>query len=172
MNVSLKTFLPITLASAITLTACDSKVNYLAHQYCVENNKTVTDYDNIENTMGADKQISKLDSIAYSDIFNATKLIKDSAKVAEFNKIASQHRSSSYDQQNVESFLKTKAKNSGMSLKDYDEMCKCDNNAHYQHFLDNFVYQKFFNDNGVLDKNIKNKCDKYSQYAISVLKIR
>ena len=41
MNVSLKAFLPITLASAITLTACGSKVNYLAHQYCVENNKTV-----------------------------------------------------------------------------------------------------------------------------------
>ena len=170
MNVSLKTFLPITLASAITLTACDSKVNYLAHQYCVENNKTVKDYDNIENTIGADKKISKLDSIAYSDIFNATKLIKDSAKVAEFNKIASQHRSSSYNLQNVESFLKTKAKNSGMSLKHYHEKCRCDNNAHYQHFLDNFVYQKFFNDNGVLDKNIKNKCDKYSQKAISVLK--
>ena len=170
MNVSLKTFLPITLAGAITLTACDSEIKSLAHQYCVENNKTVKDYDNIENTIGADKKISKLDSIAYSDIFNATKLIKDSAKVAEFNKIASQLRSSSYDQQNVESFLKTKAKNSGMLLKDYDEMCKYDNNAYYQHFLDNFVYQKFFNDNGVLDKNIKNKCDKYSQKAISVLK--
>ena len=157
MKISLKTFFPVVARGSLMTASCASQIDKRNEIEIAE-----------ENCL---KQ-AELDSIAYSDIFNATKLIKDSAKVAEFNKIASQHRSSSYDQQNVESFLKSKAKKSGMLLKDYDEMCKFDNNAYYQHFLDNFVYQKFFNDNGVLKKNIKKKCDKYSQYAISVLKIR
>ena len=169
MNVSLKTFLPITLAGAITLTACDSEIKSLAHQYCVENNKTVKDYDNIENTIGADKKISKLDSIAYSDIFRGTKLAKDSAKVAEFNKFASDNRCKSALREEVNEYQNSKARNNGMLLTEFDEMKSYLHLAHRQNFLDNYMYKKFFKDNGVLDKNVEKQCDEYSNLILSNL---
>ena len=170
MNVSLKTFIPITLASALTLTACDSDVKSLAHQYCVENNKTAKEYRDIATTMGSDKQISKLDSMAYLDIFKGTKLAKDSAKVAEFNQIASSYRNQIVDRKATLAFQEKKAISSSMSLKDYNEMCKSNNHAWRQHNLDNFAYQKFFQENGILDKNIKKRCDEYSKIVSSTLK--
>ncbi len=170
MNVSLKTFIPITLASALTLTACDSDVKSLAHQYCVENNKTAKEYRDIATTMGSDKQISKLDSMAYLDIFKGTKLAKDSAKVAEFNQIASSYRNQIVDRKATLAFQEKKAISSSMSLKDYNEMCKSHNHAWRQHNLDNFAYQKFFQENGILDKNIKKRCDEYSNIVSSTLK--
>ena len=169
MNVSLKTFIPITLASALTLIACDSDVKSLAHQYCVENNKTAKEYRDIATTMGSDKQISKLDSMAYLDIFKGTRLAKDSAKVAEFNQIASSYRNQIVDRKATLAFQEKKAISSGMSLRDYNEMCKSNNHAWRQHNLDNFAYQKFFQENGVLDKNVEQKCDEYSKNIISTL---
>ena len=172
MNISLRTFFPAIALSAATLVSCsnDSDILSVARQYCVENNKTVEDYNNIENTEGRDKKMSKLDSIVYSDIFKTTKLVKDSSKVAEFNKIAAKNRSKFayevgypfYDDVICSSLNKIAA-NNGMLLKDYEKMQEINDIAYRQNYIDNSVYKKFFRDNDVLDKNIEAKCNAYSK---------
>ena len=73
MNVSLKTFLPVAVASSLMMTSCQTK---LAKQNEIEIAK--------ENCL---KQ-AELDSVVYRNIFNSTAVAKDSDKVAQFNNVA------------------------------------------------------------------------------------
>ena len=167
MNVSLKTFLPITLVGAMTLTSCESQIPKVAHQYCIEHGKTAKDFHSIMELEGDAEKVSKLDSVAYSDIFRGTKLAKDSAKVAEFNKFASENSCKSAWANEVKDAQKNKARNNGMSLKEFDKMCSYEHLAHRQNFLDNYMYKKFFKENGILDKNVEKQCDEYSNHVLS-----
>ncbi len=167
MNVSLKTFLPITLAGAMTLASCESQIPKVAHQYCIEHGKSAKDYHNIMEVQGDAEKVSKLDSIAYSDIFRGTKLAKDSVKVAEFNKYASDNRCKTALREEVNEYQNSKARNNGMSLSEFDEMKSYLHLAHRQNFLDNYMYKKFFKENGVLDKNVEKQCDEYSNHILS-----
>ena len=169
MNVSLKTFLPITLAGAMTLASCESQLPKLVHQYCIEHGKSAKDFNSIDETYGASEKMSKLDSMAYSDIFRGTKLAKDSAKVAEFNKFASDNRCKTALHDEVNDYQNNKARNNGMSLKEFDEMKSYQHLEHRQNYLDNYMYKKFFKENGVLDKNVEKQCDEYSNHILSNL---
>lgn len=187
MKVSLRTLVPAITLGAVTLATCNtlltcnrnsgSDVLSAAKQYCTENNKTVEEFDEIKHAGGRDKKMSKLDSIAYSDIFKTTKLAQDSTKVAEFNKIAAKNRSlTTYEDEPffynfaIRSFLNDKATKYGMHFKDYEKMQEKDDVAYRQNYIDNFVYQKFFKDNNVLDKKVKALCDAYSKRISSNLK--
>ena len=167
MNVSLKTFLPITLAGAMTLASCESQLPKLVHQYCIEHGKSAKDYHNIMEVQGDAEKVSKLDSIAYSDIFRGTKLAKDSVKVAEFNKYASDNRCKTALREEFNEYQNSKSRNNGMSLSEFDEMKSYLHLAHRQNFLDNYMYKKFFKENGVLDKNVEKQCDEYSNHILS-----
>ncbi len=171
MNVSLKTFLPITLVGAMTLTSCDDgyAVDKIASKYCLDNNKTEKDYRNIVLTKSPSDKVSKLDSIVYRDILETTKLAKDSAKIAGFNKIASSNRAPADYSVDTPTSQKNKAIEAGMLHKDFQIMTSYGKTSICQNLLDNFVYKKFFKENGVLDKNVEQKCDEYSKNIILTL---
>lgn len=171
MNVSLKTFLPITLVGAMTLTSCDDgyAVDKIASKYCLDNNKTEKDYRNIVLTKSPSDKVSKLDSIVYRDIFETTKLAKDSAKIAEFNKIASSYRAPADYSVDAPTSQKNKATEAGMLHKDFQTMTSYGKISIRQNLLDNFVYKKFFQENGILDRNVEQKCDEYSRNVVSIL---
>lgn len=169
MNVSLKTFLPITLVGTMTLASCESQLPKLVHEYCTEHDKSAKDYNSIDELYGEAEKVSKLDSMAYSDIFRGTKLANDSAKVAEFNKFASENRCKTALHDEVIDYQNNKARNIGMSLTEFDEMNSYQHLVHRQNYLDNYMYKKFFKENGVLDKNVEKQCDEYSNHILSNL---
>ena len=92
-----KLFGAFTIASCALLCGCEGKSvyknaeQYLGNRPRKELNEVVGDrsYMNEKAVIAQ----SKLDSIAYRDVFNTTEAAKDSSKVAEFNKIANQNRS-------------------------------------------------------------------------------
>ena len=98
---------------------------------------------------------SKLDSVAFRDVFNGTNAVKDSSKVAEFNKIASVNRASNV----IDDLKKT-----GVSVKEFHEIRKeADNIAsslkkvgdpfheHMQFKTDSIQYRKFFEKHNLLN---------------------
>lgn len=161
-----KNFFTNYIGCAITLASCESQIPKVAHEYCTEHGKTAKDYHSIMELRGEPAKVSKLDSIAYSDIFRGTKLAKDSAKVAEFNKFASENRCKSALREEVNEYQNSKARNNGMLLTEFDEMKSYLHLAHRQNFLDNYMYKKFFKENGVLDKNVEKQCDEYSNHIL------
>ena len=104
MKVSLKTFMPITAASMFALASC-SNVDNRAKEYMSETNRTQTEYNNFSKSSMYTKQ-SKLDSMAYRDIFNSTQAAKDSAKTADFNKIAACMRPNEEENKDLLSVVK------------------------------------------------------------------
>lgn len=162
MRVSLKTFIPVSMIGAMSLTSCYDPVNSLTHIYCSENNKTVKDYYNIVNEENLTTKMSKLDSMAYRDIFESTRLAKDSNAITEFNSIADFYRSNKESEEDTKAFQEETAIEDGMLFKDYNEMTHSASTYLRQHILDRFAYQKFFQTKGVYNDNVKAKCDKYS----------
>lgn len=162
MKISLKTFLPVSMIGALSLTSCYDPVNSLTHIYCSENNKTVKDYYNIVNEENLTTKMSKLDSMAYRDIFESTRLAKDSNAVAEFNSIADFYRSNKESEEDTKAFQEETAIEEGMLFKDYNEMIHSASAYLRQHIFDRFAYQKFFQTKGIYDDSVKTKFDKYS----------
>lgn len=162
MKISLKTFLPASMIGAMSLTSCYDPVNSLTHFYCSENNKTTKDYFNIVNEENLTTKMSKLDSMAYRDIFESTRLAKDSNAVAEFTSIADFYRSNKESEEDTKAFQEETAIEDGMPFKDYNEMIHSASAYLRQHIFDRFAYQKFFQTKGVYNDSVKAKCDKYS----------
>ena len=99
---------------------------------------------------------SKLDSVAFRDVFNCTNAVKDSSKVAEFNKIASVNRASDV----INNLKKT-----GVSTREFHEIHKEANKLSWlikkvgdpyreqmQFKADSIQYRKFFEKHHLLDK--------------------
>mgnify|MGYP004574507535 FL=1 len=173
MNVSLKSVLPVSMAvaGAVALTSCEHNMefNKFTHDYCINNNKTENDYHDVVYAKGLAESVSKLDSMVYRDMFETTKLAKDSAKVAEFNEIAKAYRAPSNYSEDVLTSQINKARKAGMLHKDYVEMTSYTTTRQRQNFLDNFAYKKFFKENGVLNRNLEKKCDEYSKKLIDTI---
>lgn len=96
---------------------------------------------------------SKLDSVAYRDVFNTTPAAKDSSAIAEFNKIAKENLASSDIYQN-------KALARVTSVKEYDNIMTNVNKinvstrkTYLQYVTDSIAYRKFFEKHNLLDKN-------------------
>lgn len=100
---------------------------------------------------------SKLDSVAFRDVFNSTVAAKDSSKVAEFNKIAATYRASSRTEceeilANITTLrefnnIKNKASKAGAILADYSTRYE-----YLQHKTDSIAYRRFFEKNNLLNK--------------------
>ena len=145
MNVSLKTFLPVAVASSLMMTSCQTK---LAKQNEIEIAK--------ENCL---KQ-AELDSAVYRNIFNSTAVAKDSDKIAQFNNVAADMK---YTFNEIDRMLTDE----GISPKEYN-MGKfklaedVDTSRVYQHFADSWMYKNFFKKIGILTPEVAKKCDEAS----------
>lgn len=168
MNVSLKTFMPAAAAGLLTLSACDS-VKDRAADYMAD--RSYSEY--LEVTSGNNLTFvqSKLDSVAYRDIFNGTKAAKDSTLVAEFNKIAASTRG--YDSKvpdvwQRKEYIKKNIVNQGITtrelkaIEDKDDRLDDGDETRinkFQHFADDWAYRKFFKEKGLMTPELAKKCD-------------
>jgi len=172
MNVSLKTFMPAAAAAGLlTLSACGD-VRDRAAKYMAE--KPYSEYLELTGSNNSILIQSKLDSVAYRDIFNGTNAAKDSAIVAEFNKIASNTRG--YESETLgcwqrkdkikKSIIKQgittrelQAIDSKDKFSDGDETRVCT----FQHYADDWAYRTFFKDKGIMTQELAKKCDEVSK---------
>ena len=172
MKVSLKTFMPITAASMFALASC-SNVDNRAKEYMSETNRTQTEYNNFSKSSMYTKQ-SKLDSMAYRDIFNSTQAAKDSAKTADFNKIAARMRPNEEENEDIwdkQFDIEKKLTKEGISIKDLDAIkekfsVRIEGLAGlntFQHYADDWAYRKFFKAIGIYNAGISKKCDEVSE---------
>lgn len=172
MKLSMKAIAPLATAGMLTLSSCND-VDNRANQYLSENNHSMNDYNNIKESNLCIERQSKLDSIAYRDIFNSTQASKDSANVAEFNKIASKMRGKTDKINNSENMLnsiKKKMADANISVKEFNSIeessYKFRSSAtvinNLQHHADDWAYRKFFKKIGIMNDSIAKKCDKIS----------
>jgi len=87
--------LPFIAASTMCLTGCNFSTEQKLHDYMLTHAYPKRTYDSILNATERDNieqeavvRQSTVDSMAYRELFLSTELAKDSATVAEFNKIA------------------------------------------------------------------------------------
>lgn len=170
MNVSLKTFMPVVAAGLLGLSAC-SNVEERAEDYMQE--RPYSEFKKLTDTNDLTLIQSRLDSMAYRDIFNGTKLAKDSASVAEFNKIAASLRGygSNEDYFRKEATIKERLINQGITTKD---LSRIDNLFTFgdwdlmranklQHYADDWAYRKFFTQKGIMTDELSKQCDEVSK---------
>lgn len=171
MNISLKTFMPAAVTGLLTLSAC-SNVQDRAAEYMAD--KPYSEYLKVTEGDNTTLIQSRLDSVAYRDIFMGTKAAKDSALVAEFNTIAEKTRG--YSNNNYSSGKKMKkiresVIKQGITTRDLETIRNTDGSipsgeaelaAKYQHNADNWAYRNFFKKAGIMDSEIEKKCDSIS----------
>lgn len=146
MKISLKTFLPITIASSLMMTSCQIK--------SVKQNE-------IEIAEGNCLKQADLDSVAYRNIFNSTIAAKDSDKVAQFNEVAGNMK---FRFNEIDRILTDE----GISPEEYNmENFKLaddvDTSRAYQHFADSWMYKNLFKKMGILSDSIAKKCDEVTE---------
>lgn len=170
MNVSLKTFMPVVAAGLLGLNAC-SHVEERAKDYMQD--KAYSEFVELTNTSNTTLIQSRLDSLAYRDIFNGTKLANDSASVAEFNKIAACLRgyNNEYDCSQRIVAIEKGLKDQGILTKDFSIVK--DLSATFaetlvqanklQHYADDWAYRKFFTQKRIMTDELSKQCDEVSK---------
>lgn len=146
MKISLKTFLPITIASSLMMTSCQIK--------SVKQNE-------IEIAEGNCLKQADLDSAAYRNIFNSTIAAKDSDKVAQFNEVAGNMK---FRFNEIDKILTDE----GISPEEYNMenfrlADDVDTSKAYQHFADSWMYKNLFKKMGILSDSIAKKCDEAAE---------
>ena len=108
---------------------------------------------------------SKLDSVAYRDVFESTQGIKDSSKVAEFNKIAQQNRGENLSEVSRKLANNTKVKDYNKIINDSRKYNKVGYFAeeYIQHKTDSLAYRKFFETHNLLDSKTLKMFNKVSK---------
>ena len=146
MNVSLKTILPVAVASSLIMTSCQTK---LAKQNEIEIAE--------ENCL---KQ-AELDSAVYRNIFNSTAAAKDSDKIAQFNDVAAnmKYTFNEIDRILTDEVFSPKEYNMG----DFKLADDVDTSRVYQHFADSWMYKNFFKKIGILTPEVAKKCDEAAE---------
>lgn len=169
MKILFKPILPVA-AGLLTLSAC-SNVDKRAEKYLAD--KPYAEYAAITENHSTTLTQSKLDSIAYRDIFNGTQAAKDSALVAEFNEIANKTRG--YNDKDPchakERAIQRCLIAQGISTKEYGEVTNKYSGTDFdvrmanitQHYADDWAYRKFFEKAGIMNDKIAAKCDEVSK---------
>lgn len=170
MKVSFKTFLPIAAIGTVALTSCDSPSSKAETYMGDRPRKEYLELINSKNELLIQ---SKLDSMAYRDIFNGTNAAKDSTKVAEFNKIAAKMRPSLGTKGTWKNYVEINKKliRNGITIKEFKKINKTwskfstdtRNTLTCQHYADDWAYRKFFKKIGILDDKLNAKCDSVSE---------
>lgn len=169
MKTLFKPILPVAVG-LLALSAC-SNVNKRAEKYLAD--KPYAEYQAVTESSSTTLAQSKLDSIAYRDIFNGTQAAKDSALVAEFNEIAKKTRgyNDSTSVPNKILAVQQSLISQGISTKEFGEITRKPNSSDYykraaniiQHYADDWAYRKFFEKAGIMDDKIAAKCDEVSK---------
>lgn len=154
----------LAIAMGTTLTSCEegsSRRN--AGRYM--QNKPQTELNEVIKHLKLPKTVyswantqSKLDSVAYRDIFNQTKAANDSLKIKEFNALAAKGKME-------EGTPHKKLVFTNIPINEYDKIIddarKIKNHAKYheriQYTTDSINYRKFFNRNRLLTGNLLDK---------------
>ena len=150
----------MTIASSTLLAGCaGTSVYERAEQYMQD--KTQSELNEVKNNgnpfCGSSqpniKTQSKLDSVAYRDVFEATQGVKDSSKVAEFNKIAQQNRGRNLSEIMTKLAHNAKVKDYGKIINDSRKSFKHGYFAeeYIQYKSDSLAYRKFFEKHNLLD---------------------
>lgn len=170
MNVSLKTFMPVVAAGLLGLSACND-VKKRTEDYMQE--RPYSEFKELTNTDDLTLIQSRLDSMAYRDIFNGTKLAKDSASAAEFNKIAASLRgySSNDGYFHRKAAIKERLINQGITTKDLSRIDflftigdgDLERANKFQHYADDWAYRKFFTQKGIMTDELSKQCDEVSK---------
>ena len=169
MKLSLKTLAP--LAAAGLLVSCNS-VTERTKEYMKKRNYTQQAFNNIKSADECVVLQSKLDSMAYRNIFNSTQAAKDSAKIAEFEKIAASMRPDEmYPPYHAVSSIDDKLSEQGISIRELDEIKAKDSQLDSdveranmkQHLADDWAYRKFFKKIGILNDSVSKLCDDVSK---------
>lgn len=176
MKLSLKTIMPITAAGILALASC-SRVENRTKEYMKKHDYTQKSYDALKSDIRElnGRSIilqSRLDSMAYRDIFNTTQAAKDSAKIAEFERIAAAMRPNEiYPPSNALYSIDEKLSENGISIKKMDEIEAQDDwfssdvtRANTKlHLADDWAYREFFKKIGILNDSISKQCDDVSK---------
>lgn len=169
----IKKMLGVIAIGSCALTGCklDPNLNERTKEYMMD--KPIKEYEQVIEGFNSryhsnNVTQSKLDSVAFRDVFNGTNAAKDSSKVAEFNKIASVNRAS---------YVIDNLKKTGVSTREFDEIRKeADKlswspkkvgdpyHEHIQFKTDSIQYRKFFEKHNLLNektlKHFNNVCKK------------
>jgi len=155
----LKKMLGIIAMGSCALTSCDPNFPQRTAEYMKD--KPIKEFDLVidgynDRYEGSRTLQSKLDSVAFRDVFNGTNAAKDSSKVAEFNKIASINRTGS---------VINTLKGTGISTREFHDIRKEAENMSWspkkigevfkeqlQFKTDSIQYRKFFEKHNLLDK--------------------
>lgn len=151
----------LTIASAGLLSSCDGTTDAYNRAEKYMQNKTQSELNEVREHKDSYlgdyssniKTQSKLDSVAYRDVFMTTQAAKDSSKVAEFNKIAQQNRAR--DVHTLDDVLANK-----VTVKEYNQIMKkamngakpsCFTYEYPQYKTDSVAYRQFFEKHNLLD---------------------
>ena len=176
MKLSLKTIMPITAAGILALASCN-RVENRTKEYMKKHDYTQKSYDAIKSDVdelnGRSLILqSRLDSMAYRNIFNTTQAAKDSAKIAEFEKIAASMRPDEiYPPSDALYSIDEKLSENGISIKEMEEIKALVPMFDFsmaranikQHLADDWAYRKFFKKIGILNDSVSKLCDDVSK---------
>lgn len=192
MKVSLKTCAPLLAVGTMALSSCYNTPTSNMKKYMMETNRTQAELNQLTKGLSSNnvKDLtvaqSRLDSMAYRDLFNTTSAAKDSTKVANFNKIAARYRAD-FDQntsfyeygQNMDTkydkpilSIVDKLTNANISVKELEDIkaktkeqtVSDDIKLYYlQHFADDWAYRKYFQKIGIYKDGMAEKCDELSE---------
>lgn len=148
------------LVAGTLLTGCEGKVfdnaeKYMENKPQKELNQVIGDAKSGQYDVLKMAHVqSRLDSVAFRDVFMTTNASKDSAKVKEFNKLAAKYR--------VTSALNPEEKllDSNITSKDFKELdyhkpFTVDYHVRMQYATDSVYYKRFFEKYGLLDKKTR-----------------
>lgn len=159
MNISLKNLvMPSCFLAAGAFISCDNMfAENNAVRYCRNHDKTQLELEQILSDDNETRSVqSKLDSMAYRDIFNSTCAAKDSAAVAQFNKIASKYDNT------IEARGLDNIKKDGISAREFDEITAVGGNLR-QFKTDKFAYRNFFKKIGIMNDGLDKKCTEFEK---------
>ena len=123
MKLSLRTFIPAPAVGMTALLSACMNTEDRVKSYMIRANHSQMEYEKILSNENERFIQSKLDSLAYRDVFNGTQAAKDSACVAEFNKIAADMRpASDFSESKAIEIIKKKLTEKGISVKDFQSV--------------------------------------------------
>ena len=176
MKISLKNIAPIVAFSLMSLSSCTTAADR-TKDYIEITKRTENEYNELTSDIEMGNHYyqttlqSRLDSMAYRDLFNTTQAAKSSENVANFNKIAAKHRATLNDKFNFRkaiNSIKQKLISEGISTQDLETINSKTRNygnpLHLtQHYADDWAYRNFFKKIGIYKNEIPAKCDKISK---------
>ena len=147
----LKTYIPAITLGIASLASCTNP-NNAAKRYMEY--KPYAEFQEVTSTGNLAHTQSKLDSVAYKDLFLTTQAGKDSSNVAEYNKIAAKMKG--YDPQgtnylDIQDRIEQSSIKAGITTKEFNNIRRSREAWDAQYSADKWAYGNFFNKLGLMN---------------------